>query len=54
MKQFNFKTLGLLFLLPLLTITQEAISQKFKASVVKVDITPDRPQNLLGYQARIA
>jgi neutral ceramidase len=54
MKQFNFKTLGLLFLLPLLTITQEAISQKFKASVVKVDITPDRPQNLLGYQARVS
>ena len=29
-----------------------SFSQSFKASVVKVDITPDTPQMLLGYQAR--
>lgn len=31
-----------------------AKAQSFKASVVKVDITPDRPQNLLGYQTRVS
>ncbi|MEX2569030.1 MAG: neutral/alkaline non-lysosomal ceramidase N-terminal domain-containing protein [Cyclobacteriaceae bacterium] len=31
---------------------QEASAQDFRAAVVKVDITPDTPQMLLGYQAR--
>jgi len=29
-----------------------ASAAEFRASAVKVDITPDRPQWLLGYQAR--
>lgn len=32
--------------------SQEAEAGVFRASVVKVDITPDNPQMLLGYQAR--
>lgn len=33
---------------------QQALSGKFRASVVKVDITPSDPQNLAGYAARVS
>src|SRR5205823_209412 len=36
----------------LLILAAAAPSAEFRASAVKVDITPDRPQWLLGYQAR--
>src|SRR5690606_29970488 len=29
-----------------------AMANEFRAAVVKIDITPDNPQMLLGYQAR--
>lgn len=54
MKQFKFNTFRLLSLLICMAFYQHADAQSFKASVVKVDITPDRPQNLLGYQARVS
>lgn len=47
-KYFSLKTLLLLIVFhPLVTNAQD-----FKASVVKVDITPDTPQYLAGYGAR--
>ena len=51
---FRFKTWirALLSLTALTIFSTAAFSQNFKASVVKVDITPDTPQMLLGYQAR--
>ena len=33
---------------------QDAARGQFRASVVKVDITPDSPQNLAGYAARVS
>ncbi len=40
------------FLLSSLLLSQKTAAQNFRASVVKVDITPDNPQMLLGYGAR--
>ena len=36
------------------SIAQQASPGKFRASVVKVDITPSDPQNLAGYAARVS
>lgn len=40
------------FLLATFLFPNLANAQNFRASVVKLDITPDTPQQLLGYQAR--
>jgi hypothetical protein len=40
------------FLMLCCLFTYELSAQDFRAAVVKVDITPDTPQMLLGYQAR--
>src|SRR5688500_6983493 len=32
----------------------QQVPSRFSASVVKIDITPDDPQNLLGYGARLS
>ena len=40
------------FCIPMLIASESAFADVFRASVVKVDITPDNPQMLLGYQAR--
>ena len=49
-----YKILSLAFrsLTVLTLFSCQVFSQNFKASVVKVDITPDTPQMLLGYHAR--
>jgi len=39
-------------LLVSLLLSASALAQDFRASVVKVDVTPDTPQMLLGYAAR--
>lgn len=49
MKKYNRITI-VLFLL--FAIRGSLAAQNFRASVVKIDITPDTPQMLLGYQAR--
>jgi hypothetical protein len=41
-----------LFLLPCLFISSKVFGEKFRAAVVKVDITPESPQFLAGYGAR--
>ena len=46
-----WRVLGILSLVGAVT-TSNAAAGSFRASVVKVDITPDKPQWLLGYQPR--
>src|SRR5215217_8789722 len=51
MRNFNMRFLLICILLPFLN-ANNSFGQNFRASVVKVDITPDNSQQLLGYQAR--
>lgn len=44
--------LGLCLLFPFSTFAQKTAPSTFRAAVVKIDITPDTPQNLLGYGPR--
>src|SRR5882762_10019403 len=55
---FNFLSLAAILLMSKTTIAQQPINSTpaaktgFRAAVVKVDITPEDSQNLLGYGAR--
>ncbi len=51
-KRTSILFLFVLLLLAALLASGNLTAQHFRASVVKVDITPDTPQMLLGYQAR--
>jgi len=51
------QTLNLLFVFPVLLTTINSFAQSqtgFRAAVVKINITPDQPKQLLGYGARVS
>ncbi len=48
----KMRLVSFLTLLVSFVLAGKLAAQDFRAAVVKVDITPDNPQMLLGYQAR--
>lgn len=52
MQKLSFRSLFFSFLFAITILPGLSVAQRFRASVVKVDITPDNAQQLLGYQAR--
>ncbi|MCE7070021.1 MULTISPECIES: neutral/alkaline non-lysosomal ceramidase N-terminal domain-containing protein [Dyadobacter] len=52
MRYLTMRFLPVCIILAHIVFTNAAFAQNFRASVVKVDITPDNSQQLLGYQAR--
>ena len=50
-KRLTFLLLGIVIIITKIAVAQQP-AKVFKASVVKVDITPDEPKMLLGYAAR--
>jgi hypothetical protein len=50
-KRLKFLLFGLVIIIAKTALAQQS-DKVFKASVVKVDITPDKPKMLLGYAAR--
>jgi neutral ceramidase len=52
MRKLNMRLLLVCILLSTMVTLTDSSAQNFRASVVKIDITPDNPQQLLGYQAR--
>jgi neutral ceramidase len=51
-KPMRFFLLPLIFLLGIWGVRENVCAAEFRASVVRVDITPDKPQWLLGYNPR--
>jgi hypothetical protein len=43
------RVIAFVFVLAVVMSSSNALAGQFRASVVKVDITPDKPQWLLGY-----